>query len=62
MQNEFNYKNPDVILIKKDIFKFFINEIINQSKMLNQNVVFVTFNFKDDIKNPAGDIILLKTF
>lgn len=50
MFNEFDYKksmcNVDQ---KKDIFKFFIKNIISSSKKLNQNIIFITFNFKNDI-------------
>lgn len=63
LTNEFNYKKSECnIKKKKDIFKFFINEIINQSKLLNQNIVFVTFNFKDDIKNPSWRYNFVKDF
>ena len=61
--NEFNYKRSECnISEKKDIFKFFINDIIVKSKELNQNIVFVTFNFKDDIKTPSWRYNFVKDF
>lgn len=63
MMNEFNYKKSKCsISKKKDIFKFFINDIIVKSKELNQNIVFVTFNFKDDIKTPGWRYKFVKDF
>ena len=51
--NEFNYKKDECVIDKKkDIFKFFINNIISNSKKLNQNLIFITFNFKNDVTNP----------
>ena len=51
--NEFNYKKDECVIdTKKDIFKFFINNIISNSKKLNQNLIFITFNFKNDVTNP----------
>jgi len=50
--NNYNYKNNHCKAeFKKDIFKYFVDNIISNSKELNQNVIFVTFNFKDDINN-----------
>ena len=51
--NEFNYKNSECFIDdKKDIFQFFIDNIISNSKNLNQNLIFITFNFKNDVINP----------
>ena len=50
--NDYNYKkNYCKIEFKKDIFKFFVNNILTSAKILNQNVIFVTFNFEDDLNN-----------
>ena len=48
--NDYDYRRSECkIDFKKNLFKFFINEIINNSKELNQKIIFVTFNFQDDI-------------
>jgi hypothetical protein len=50
--NDYNYKNNHCkAQNKKDLFKYFVNNIVSNAKMLNQNIIFVTFNFKDDINN-----------
>ena len=51
--NEFDYKKSTCFEEnKKEIFKHFINTIVNNSKKFNQKVIFVTFNFKNDVINP----------
>ena len=53
ISNEYNYKKSNCYIEeKKEIFKYFINDIILNSKKLNQKVIFVTFNFKDDVVAP----------
>jgi hypothetical protein len=50
--NDYNYKNSYCkVEFKKEIFKYFVNNIVSNAKELNQNIIFVTFNFKDDINN-----------
>ncbi len=52
--NNFNYKKSKCYMKKKiDIFNYLIDKIILQSKKLNQNLIFVTFNFKDDVIDPS---------
>jgi len=61
--NEFNYKKSKCkINEKKEIFKYFINNIISASKDLNQNIFFITFNFKDDILNPNWRYHFVKNY
>ena len=51
--NEYDYKKSDCYINeKKDIFKYFINNIILNSTKLNQKVIFVTFNSKGDVIVP----------
>ena len=48
--NDYDYKQSKCkIDLKKNLFIFFINEIINSSNKLNQKIIFLTFNFQDDI-------------
>ena len=48
--NKFDHKRSEChIDFKKNIFKFFINEISKNADELNQEIIFVTFNFQDDI-------------
>ncbi len=61
--NEFNYKKSKCnINKKKDIFKFFITEIISHSNQLNQNVIFITFNFQDDLSKPSWRYNFIKNY
>ena len=61
--NEYNYKKDKCsIEYKKEIFKFFIDNIIHNSKLLNQDIIFVTFNFMDDIKNPNWRYLFIKDY
>ena len=61
--NEYNYKkNKCSIVYKKEIFQFFIDNIIHNSKLLNQDVIFVTFNFMEDIKNPNWRYSFVKDY
>ena len=48
--NDYDYKKSNCkIDIKKNLFKFFINGIIENVYKSNQKLIFITFNFKDDI-------------
>ena len=59
--NEFNYKNSECFIDdKKDVFQFFIDNIISNSKNLNQNLIFITFNFKNDVTNPNWRYFFVK--
>ena len=50
--NNYDYKHSNCkVNTKKDLFKYFINEIIKNSHELNQKVIFITFNFKEDFNN-----------
>ncbi len=52
INNDFDYKKSKCsILFKKDLFEFFIEEIQKNTKKYNQNLIFITFNFKEDFKN-----------
>lgn len=49
INNDYDYKRSECqINFKKDIFIFFMNEIIEHSHKLNQKLIILTFNFKDD--------------
>ena len=51
--NDFNYKKSECkIENKKEIFEYFVDKIITNAKLLNQNILFITFNFKEDIDIP----------
>ena len=61
--NEYDYKkNKCKDDFKKNIFKFFINNIVDESKMLNQNLIFVIFSFEENIMNPNWRYLFLKEF
>ncbi len=61
--NNFNYKLSECnINKKKELFKYFVNEIISQSIVLNQNLIFITFNFKDEIDSPNWRYNFVKNF
>jgi hypothetical protein len=48
--NNFDHKKSECdIDLKKNLFSFFINEILKNVEELNQKIIFVTFNFQDDI-------------
>ena len=48
--NDYDYKKSYCkIDTKKNLFKFFINQILNDANKLNQKLIFITFNFKDEI-------------
>ena len=50
--NNFDYKKSICkIDKKKELFIFFISNIIENSKILNQKLIFITFNFQEDIDN-----------
>ena len=52
LSNDYSYnKNYCKIEFKKDIFKYFVNNILTNAKILNQNIIFVTFNFENDLDN-----------
>ena len=61
--NDFDYKRSECrIDFKKNLFKFFIDEIINSSKELNQKIIFVTFNFQDDILENNWRYLFIKDY
>ena len=61
--NDYDYKKSKCNLaIKKDIFGYFIKNIITSSKKLNQKVTFVTFNFMDDVANPNWRYLFVKDY
>ncbi len=61
--NNFNYKKSKCkITEKKELFKYFVNEIISQSIKLNQNLIFITYNFRDEIENPNWRYQFVKNF
>ena len=35
---------------KKELFKFMIDDLVNDAKLLDQNLIFVTFNFINDFQ------------
>lgn len=48
--NKFDHKNSDCeINHKKNLFRFFISEILENAEELNQKIIIVTFNFQDDM-------------
>ena len=48
--NKFDHKKSECYIdLKKNLFSFFINEILQNVEELNQKIIFVTFNFQDDI-------------
>lgn len=53
INNDYDYKRSKCnIDFKKNIFIYFMNEIIENSQKLNQKLIILTFNFKDDsLKN-----------
>ena len=55
LQNEFDPRHSECeIKFKKDIFSFFINDIKEEAKKLNQKLIIVSFNLKEDfVKNPS---------
>ncbi len=61
--NEFNYKKSLCkVEEKKQLFKFFINEIISKSRILNQNIIFVTFNFMNDVNDSNWRYTFVKDY
>ena len=63
ISNDYDYKNSECLINeKKEIFKFFINDIISNSKILNQNVIFLTFNFKEDINKSNWRYLFVKDY
>ena len=49
IKNNFSPKNSECFYeYKKDLFYFMLDDIISDSKLLNQNLIFITFNFIDD--------------
>ena len=63
ISNDYDYKNSECLINeKKEIFKFFINDIISNSKILNQNLIFLTFNFKEDINKPNWRYLFVKDY
>ena len=61
--NEYDYKKSECqINLKKDIFKFFIDSIILNSKKLNQNIIFITFIFESDIMSPNWRYLFVKEY
>ena len=49
ISNDFSPKNSKCFHeYKKDLFYFMFDDIVSDSKLLNQNLIFVTFNFIDD--------------
>ena len=58
IKNKYDYKTSECkIVFKKDIFKFFVNDIILNSKNLNQKIIFVTFSFLEDIEDVLDQLI-----
>ena len=55
LQSEFDPRHSECeIKFKKDIFSFFINDIKEEAKKLNQKLIIVSFNLKEDfVKNPS---------
>jgi len=52
INNDFDYKKSQCsILFKKDLFEFFIQKIKENTKKYNQNLIFITFNFKEDFQH-----------
>ena len=50
--NEFDYKKSKCkSTFKKEIFTYFIKNILKESKKNNQNLIFVTFSFQDEINS-----------
>ena len=50
--NDFDYKKSKCKSdFKKEFFSFFLQNVINESKIYNQNLIFVTFSFQDEINN-----------
>jgi hypothetical protein len=48
--NDFDHKKSECeIEFKKNLFKFFIDQIVQSSSQLNQKVIFITFNSQDSI-------------
>ena len=61
ISNDYNYKVSNCYIEdKKEIFKYFIKSIIFNSKKLNQKVLFVTFNSKEDILAPNWRYFFVK--
>ena len=61
--NQFDHKRSECeIDLKKDLFKFFINEIIENTGNLNQKLIFVTFNFQEDILEPSWRYEFIKNY
>ncbi len=50
ISNNYDYKMSNCrINFKKDFFVYFIENLKKEAKQLNQNLIIITFNFKDDI-------------
>lgn len=53
--NNFDYKKSKCKSdFKKEIFIFFMKNIIDHAKKNNQNLIFVTFNFQEEINNETS--------
>jgi len=51
--NNYNYNYHECeIKNKKLLFEYFVDDIIKNSIILNQNILFVTFNFRNNIDDP----------
>lgn len=63
INNNFDYKKSKCkITYKKKLFKFLIDNLINDTKKLNQNLVIITFNFSEDILSPNWRYNFIKSY
>lgn len=63
INNDFDYKKSKCkIAYKKDLFKFMINNLIDSTKKLDQNLIIVTFNFSEDIISPNWRYDFVKNY
>ena len=56
VSNNFNPKNSNCLYkAKKDLFFYFLDDILDDAEKLNQKLIFISFNFAEDHINAGGN-------